>query len=180
MSKLQLRKFSGNFAASLGFFQIFLIRIVDFCINIKPFFGRHKVGVSNPYLRHDGNCLGIRTGLFRIHLRTVCLIAGNVLRQFQQIVRSADSEFPPGAVVEKTVVAVREINKHPDIREHHHDGFAAFQHINVLLHVNFIKFRPLHQCDLLHEFHFRKGELRHIVENRVIHFNLGIRVKSKQ
>ena len=95
MIQFKLGKFAGDFFAALCFVQIFAVCCVDPHINIQTLFGGNKIGVCHSDLCHNGNCLGITAIFFGIHLGAVCLIFGNMLREFEQIVGGADSQFHP-------------------------------------------------------------------------------------
>ena len=180
VSKVKLGKLSGDLSAGNGFFQIFAVSIVDFGVDRQTLFHGYHIGMGDTHLGHDGDRLGVSTGLFSIDLGTVSLITGDVLGQFQQIIGGTDTQFPPGAVVEETVVAVGEVHKHPHVGEHHDQSLAALQNVDVLLHVDFIQLRTLHQSDLLKQLHLRSLEIRNLVQHAVIHFDLGIGIKSDQ
>ena len=176
----QFGEFAGDPLAGFCLFQIFPVGSVNAVVNIQPFLGGHEVGMDHADLSHHGDSLCIAAIFFGIDLRTVCLVAGDLPGQRQQVVSGTDAHFHPAVVIEEAVVAVREVDENPHIGEHGNQRLAAFQNIDMLLHVDFKEFGPLHQGDLFHEFHFRELEIRDRIEDGVIHLDFGIGVKAHQ
>ena len=178
--QFKLGKITCDPFTAFGFFKIFTICGIDTGIDIQTFFGCHQVCMSDTNLCHNSNRLCITAVLFGIDLRAERFITCDLLRKFQKVVSGADTQFPPGVVIEESIGAVCEIKEDTNVGEHGNNGLAAFDHIDMFLHIDFIEFRTFHQSDLFHQFHFREFEIRNSIQDRIIHFDFCTRIKSEQ
>ena len=159
MVKFQLGQTGTGLDTFFRILQVFAVCFVDVVIQHKTVSHALEVRIGNADLSDDTDRLGIVAGIFRFDLLVVAAGTHDLLRELEQVVSCADTDFHPAGVVEEAVGAVGEIEVHTDVREHHNDGLIEFHHVDVTGHIDFIEFRSVEKSDLF--LNFDGGQIEH-------------------
>ena len=178
-------QFGKTAFGSHGFFRIHQVGFVcgiDLVVQLETVIGTLHIGIGDTHLCDHTQRLGEVACFFRFDLRIICLCAHDVLRQFQNVVRGTDTDFHPVCMIQERVGGVGEIQIHTHVRHHHNDRLVKFKNIDMTLHVDFVEFRTVEQCDLFHHLQFRQIEdRRHFhIEHGGIHHDVGTCGKSHE